>query len=267
MAKQIMYSEDARKKILDGVQKLSRAVSVTLGPSGRNVILEKSFGAPNVTLDGVTVSKEIELEDPFENMGAKLVNEVATKTNDEVGDGTTTATVLAEVMFTKGLKSIAEGVNSTALKRGMDRAVAEVNKKLDSMSRPVKKKSEIAQVASIAAHHDEEIGKTISEAMEKVGKEGVITIEASKTMKTSLDIVEGMQFDKGYISPYFCTDVEKMEAELEDAYILFHEKKLSNLRELLPLLERVAQTGKPLLLVAEDIEGEALTTLVVNRLR
>ncbi len=267
MAKQIMYSEDARRKILDGVQKLSRTVSVTLGPSGRNVILEKSFGAPSVTLDGVTVSKEIELEDPFENMGAKLVNEVATKTNDEVGDGTTTATVLAESMFTRGLKTISEGVNSTALKRGMDRAVAEVNKKLDSISRPVKKKSEIAQVASIAAHHDEEIGKTISEAMEKVGKEGVITIEASKTMETTLDVVEGMQFDKGYISPYFCTNVEKMEAELEDAYILFYEKKLSNLRELLPLLERVAQTGKPLLIIAEDIEGEALTTLVVNRLR
>jgi len=267
MAKQIMFSEDARRKMLDGMEKLARGVAVTLGPSGRNVILEKSFGAPNVTKDGVTVSKEIELEDPFENMGAKLVNEVATKTNDEVGDGTSTATVLAEAMYRQGLKSISEGVNATALKRGMDKAVTEVNKRLEEISRPVKKKTEIAQVASISAHNDDEIGQIISEAMEKVGKEGVITIESSKTMETSLEVVEGMQFDKGYISPYFCTNVEKMEAELEDGYILFHEKKLSNLRELLPLLEKVAQTGKPLLIVAEDVEGEALTTLVVNRLR
>ena len=267
MAKQIMYSEDARKKILDGVQKLARTVSVTLGPSGRNVILEKPFGAPNVTKDGVTVSKEIELEDPFENMGAKLVNEVATKTNDEVGDGTTTATVLAEAMFRQGLKSVSEGVNATALKRGMDRSIAEVNKFLNGISRPVKKKSEIAQVAAISAHNDEEIGKIISEAMEKVGREGVITIESSKTAETTLEVVEGMQFDKGYISPYFCTNMEKMEAELEETYVLFYEKKLSSLRELLPLLEKVAQTGKPILLVAEDVEGEVLTTLVVNRLR
>jgi len=267
MAKQIMFSEDARRKMLDGMEKLARGVAVTLGPSGRNVILEKSFGAPNVTKDGVTVSKEIELEDPFENMGAKLVNEVATKTNDEVGDGTSTATVLAEAMYRQGLKSISEGVNATALKRGMDKTVAEVNRRLEEISRPVKKKTEIAQVAAISAHNDDEIGQIISEAMEKVGKEGVITIESSKTMETSLEVVEGMQFDKGYISPYFCTNVEKMEAELEDAYILFHEKKLSNLRELLPLLEKVAQTGKPLLIVAEDVEGEALTTLVVNRLR
>ena len=267
MAKQIMYSEDARRKILDGVQKLARTVAVTLGPSGRNVILEKSFGAPNVTKDGVSVSKEIELEDPFENMGAKLVNEVATKTNDEVGDGTSTATVLAETMFRQGMKAVAEGVNATALKRGMDKTVAEVRKALEEMSRPVKRKAEIAQVAAISAHNDAEVGEIISEAMDKVGQEGVITIESSKTMETTLDVVEGMQFDKGYISPYFCTNVEKMEAEIEDAYILFYEKKLSNLRELLPVLERVAQTGMPLLIIAEDVEGECLTALVVNRLR
>ncbi|MBN2492201.1 MAG: chaperonin GroEL [Planctomycetes bacterium] len=267
MAKQIMYSEDARAKMLDGVASLARTVAVTLGPSGRNVVLEKSFGTPSVTKDGVTVSKEIELEDPFENMGAKLVNEVATKTNDEVGDGTTTATVLAEAMFRQGLKALTEGVNATALKRGIDRAVAEVSRHLETISRPVKKKSEIAQVATIAAHNDPEIGRLISEAMEKVGREGIITIESSKTLETTLEVVEGMQFDKGYISPYFCTNVEKMQAELEDAYILFYEKKLSNLRELLPLLERVAQTGKPLLVVCEDTEGEALTTLVVNKLR
>ncbi len=267
MAKQIMFSDEARRKIHDGVTKLAKAVRVTLGPSGRNVVIEKSFGAPTVTKDGVSVSKEIELEDPFENMGAKLVNEVATKTNDEVGDGTSTATVLAAEIFSQGLRAISDGVNATALKRGIDKAVAEVCNQLDSMSRPVKKKTEIAQVATISAHHDDEVGEIISEAMEKVGQEGVITIEASKTMDTTLEVVEGLQFDKGYVSPYFCTNMEKMQVELEDALILFFEKKISNLRELLPLLEKVAQTGKPLLIVCEDLEGEALTTLVVNRLR
>jgi chaperonin GroEL len=267
MAKQLLFEEEAKRKALKGIQQLAKVVKVTLGPSGRNVILHKSFGAPLVTKDGVTVSKEIELEDPFENMGAKLVNEVATKTNDDAGDGTTTATLLAETIFAEGLKYLNSGVNPMSLKRGIDKCVAKVTEKLGTISKKVKNNNEIAQVGAISANNEASIGKLMAEAIAKVGDDGVITVEESKSMDTELDIVEGMQFDKGYLSPYFINNVQDMTTLLEDAYILVHEKKISNLRPLLPILEKVAQTGKPLLIIAEDVENEALATLVVNKLR
>ena len=267
MAKQLMYSDEARRKILDGIRKLAGAVKVTLGPTGKNVLLEKKWGSPTITKDGVTVSKEVELPDPFENMGAKLVNEVASKTSDVAGDGTTTATILAEAIYEEGLKSLRAGVNPIALKRGIDKAVETVVEEIATLSRPVKKKEEIAQVGTISANQDAEIGNLLADAMEHVGKDGVITVEDAKGIETTLDVVEGMQIDKGYISPYFINNTEQMAAVLEDAYILLHEKKIGNLRELLPLLEKVARAGKPLLVVAEDIEGEALAALVVNKLR
>ena len=267
MSKIIQFSETARQSILKGVDTLANAVKVTLGPKGRNVILERSFGSPTVTKDGVSVAKEIELEDRFENMGAQMLKEVASKTSDTAGDGTTTATVLAQAIFRKGSKAVAAGHSPMELKRGIDRAVIVVVEELNKLSKKVKDRKEIAQVGTISANGDDNIGKIISEAMDKVGKEGVITVEESKTMDTSLEVVEGMQFDRGYLSPYFVTDPERMEVILEDAYILLHEKKLSNLRELLPLLEKVAQSGRPLLIVSEDVEGEALATLVVNKIR
>ncbi|HUW55607.1 MAG TPA: chaperonin GroEL [Planctomycetota bacterium] len=267
MAKQLLYSAQAREKIQKGVAQLARAVKATLGPTGRNVILEKSYGGPTVTKDGVTVAKEIELPDPFENMGAKMVNEVASKTSNVAGDGTTTATILAEAIYNEGLKAVAAGINPMALKRGIDKAVEVVVRKLEKMSRDVKGKSEIAQVGTISANNDPAIGKLLADAMEKVGKDGVITVEEGKSLDTVLDVVEGMQFDKGYISPYFINNTESMEVQLEDCYVLIHEKKISNLREFLPLLEQVARSGRPLLVIAEDVEGEALAALVVNRLR
>ena len=267
MAKQLMYSDEARRKILDGIRKLAGAVKVTLGPTGKNVLLEKKWGNPTITKDGVSVSKEIELPDPFENMGAKLVNEVASKTSDVAGDGTTTATILAEAIFEEGLKSLRAGVNPVALKRGIDKAVSTIVDEIAGLSRPVKKKEEIAQVGTISANQDATIGNLLADAMEKVGKDGVITVEDAKGIDTTLDVVEGLQFDKGYISPYFINDTEQMAAVLEDPLILLHEKKIGNLRELLPLLEKVARSSKPLLVVAEDIEGEALAALVVNKLR
>ena len=267
MAKQLKYSEDARRAIQAGIDKLAAAVKVTLGPKGRNVVLDKKFGAPTITKDGVTVAKEIELEDPYENMGAEMVKEVASKTSDAAGDGTTTATVLAQAIYREGLKNVTAGANPTAIKRGVDKAVEEVVKQLNKISKPVKEKHEIAQVASIAANCDTAIGDLIAEAMEKVGKDGVITVEEAKSMATTLDVVEGMQFDQGYLSPYLVTDAEKMEAVLENPFILIHEKKISVMKEFLPLLEKIARTGKPLLIIAEDIEGEALATLVVNKIR
>src|SRR5579863_5686324 len=267
MAKQLLYTDEARKKLLSGASKLAHAVGITLGPTGRNVMLDKSFGGPTVTKDGVTVSKEIELPDPFENMGAKLVNAVAQKTSDVAGDGTTTATVLALAIYQEGLRNITAGANPMAVKRGIDRAVEAVTKQLESVSKRLTKKEEMEQVATISANNDPTIGKLMADAFEKVGKDGVITVEEGKTSETSLDFVEGMQFDKGYISPYFVTDATEMKAELEDAYILIHEKKLSNVRDMLPLLEKVAQAAKPLLIIAEDVESEALAALVVNRLR
>ncbi len=267
MAKQLKYSEDARRAIQSGIDKLTEAVKVTLGPKGRNVVLDKKFGAPTITKDGVTVAKEIELEDPYENMGAEMIKEVASKTSDTAGDGTTTATILAQAIYREGLKNVTAGANPTALKRGVDKAVEEVVKQLNKISKPVKEKHEIAQVASIAANCDTAIGDLIAEAMEKVGKDGVITVEEAKSLATTLDVVEGMQFDQGYISPYFVTDAERMEAVLEDPYILINEKKISVMKDLLPLLEKIARTGKPLLIIAEDIEGEALATLVVNKIR
>jgi chaperonin GroEL len=268
MAKQLLYTDEARKKLLAGADKLARAVGITLGPTGRNVILDKSFGGPTVTKDGVTVSKEIDLADPFENMGAKLVNAVAQKTSDVAGDGTTTATILALSIYQEGLRAITSGANPMAVKRGIDKAVAAAVKYLeDNLSKKLSKKEEMEQVASISANNDPEIGKLMADAFEKVGKDGVITVEEGKTSETTLEFVEGMQFDKGYISPYFVTDPQDMVAELEDAYILIHEKKLSNVRDMLPLLEKVAQAGKPLLIIAEDVESEALAALVVNRLR
>ncbi len=267
MAKQLLYSAQAREKIQKGVTQLAAAVKATLGPTGRNVILEKSYGAPTVTKDGVTVSKEIELPDPFENMGAKMVNEVASKTSTIAGDGTTTATVLAEAIYNEGLKAVAAGVNPMSLKRGIDQAVVTVVEELKKISRPVKGKAEIAQVGIISANNDATIGNLLADAMEKVGKDGVITVEEGKSADTVLDVVEGMKFDKGYISPYFVTKPEAMEAELEDALILIHEKKISNLREFLPLLEQVAHSGRPLVVIAEEVEGEALAALVVNKLR
>jgi chaperonin GroEL len=267
MAKQLLYTDDARKKLLAGADKLAHAVGVTLGPTGRNVILDKSFGGPTVTKDGVTVSKEIELGDPFENMGAKLVNAVAQKTSDTAGDGTTTATILALAIYQEGLRAVTSGANPMAIKRGIDKAVAAAVKALEGMTKKLSKKEEMEQVASISANNDPTIGKLMADAFDKVGKDGVITVEEGKTSETTLDFVEGMQFDKGYISPYFVTNPTEMKAELEDALILIHEKKLSNVRDMLPLLEKIAQAGKPLLIIAEDVESEALAALVVNRLR
>jgi chaperonin GroEL len=266
-AKDIKFSRDARSRLLRGVDILADAVKVTLGPKGRNVALEKSWGAPRISKDGVTVAKEIELEDKFENMGARLVREVASKTSDAAGDGTTTATVLAQAILKEGIKSIAAGANPMDLKRGIDLAVEAVLGEVKAKAKAITSNSEIAQVATISANADTEIGAMIAEAMEKVGKEGVITVEEAKSLASELEVVEGMQFDRGYVSPYFVTNAEKMIAELEDAFILIHEKKLSSLQPLLPLLEAVVQTGKPLLIIAEDIEGEALATLVVNKLR
>ena len=266
-AKKILYDQDARESIRTGVQKLAKAVTVTLGPKGRNVILQKSFGSPTVTKDGVTVAKEIELEDKHENIGARMVREVASKTSDVAGDGTTTATVLAEAIFTEGLKNVAAGANAMAIKRGIDKSVAAMIAQLDKMSTPVKGKEDITQVGAVASNNDKEIGAMIAEAMEKVGKDGVITVEEGQALETDVEWVEGLQFDKGYLSPYFVTSPESMEAELEDAYILIHEKKISAAKDLLPVLEKCAQAGKPLMVIAEDIEGEALAVLVVNKLR
>jgi len=265
-AKSITYSEDCRQAILRGVNKLADAVRVTLGPKGRNVLLEKKFGSPTSTKDGVTVAKEIELEDPKENMGAQVVREVASKTSDVAGDGTTTATVLAQAIIREGIKSVTAGANPMDLKRGIDLAVEKATEEIKKLSKSVSGK-DIAQVGTISANNDETIGQIIAEAMDKVGKDGVITVEEARSMETSLEVVEGMQFDRGYLSPYFVTDPERMEAILEDCYLLIHEKKISNMKDLLPVLEQIAKVGKPLLIVAEDIEGEALATLVVNKLR
>lgn len=267
MAKELKFSQEARNSILRGVNILADAVKVTLGPKGRNVILEKSFGSPVVTKDGVTVAKEIDLEDKFENMGAQMVKEVASKTSDTAGDGTTTATVLAQAIYREGSKVVAAGANPMDVKRGIDLAVEEVIKELKKLSKPTKDQKEISQVGKISANNDETIGNIIAEAMNKVGKEGVITVEEAKGMETTLDVVEGMQFDRGYLSPYFVTDPEKMEAVMENVYILLNEKKISNMKDMLPILEQIAKMGKPLLIIAEDVEGEALATLVVNKLR
>jgi chaperonin GroEL len=266
-AKELLFSTDARAKLKRGVDHLAEAVKVTLGPKGRNVVIDKKFGSPTVTKDGVTVAKEVELADPVENMGAQMVKEVATKTSDLAGDGTTTATVLAQAIFREGLKNVTAGANPMELKRGIDRAVEAVTEQLKSLSVPSAGKKEIAQVGTISANNDKEIGNLIAEAMEKVGKDGVITVEEAKGLETTLETVDGMQFDRGYLSPYFVTDPEKMEAVLEDAYLLIHDKKISAMKELLPVLEKVAQSGRPLLIIAEDVEGEALATLVVNKLR
>ena len=267
MAKQIVYSESARASILRGVNQLADAVKATLGPKGRNAILDKKFGAPLITKDGVTVAKEIELQEPYENMGAQLVKEVASKTSDVAGDGTTTATVLAQAIYREGVKNITAGANPMDIKRGIDKAVEIVAAELKKLSKPCKAKKEISQIGTISANNDPTIGELIAEAMDKVGKDGVITVEEAKSMSTSLDVVEGMQFDRGYSSPYFVTDAERMEASLEDAFILINEKKVSSMKDLLPLLEQVAKMGKPLVIIAEDVEGEALATLVVNKLR
>ena len=266
-AKQLQFDEAARHALLRGVEKLARAVKATLGPSGRNVILDKKFGSPTITKDGVTVAKEIELEDPYENMGAQLVREVASKTSDIAGDGTTTATVLAEAIYKEGLKNVTAGANPTSLQRGINKAVEAIVAELKKISKKVKDRSEIAQVATVSANWDTTIGEIIADAMDKVGKDGTITVEEAKSIETTLDVVEGMQFDKGYLSPYFVTNAEAMEANLENAYVLIHEKKISSLKDLLPLLEKVAKSGRPLLIIAEEVEGEALATLVVNKLR
>ncbi|MBW3598326.1 MAG: chaperonin GroEL, partial [Planctomycetes bacterium] len=268
MAKIIVFDQEAREAIRRGVSKLARAVKVTLGPKGRNVILQKSFGSPTVTKDGVTVAKEIELEDAYENMGAQMVKEVASKTSDVAGDGTTTATVLAEAIFNEGLRAVVSGVNPVLMKQGMEKAVADIVEKLKAMSTQVKDDPEkIANVGSIAANNDREIGEKLAEAMQRVGKDGVITVDEGKSLTLETEWVEGMQFDRGYLSPYFATNVSTMKAELEDCYVLVYEKKISNIKDFLPLLEKVAQSGKPLLVIAEDLEGEALTTLVINKLR
>src|SRR2546425_4257553 len=266
MAKQITYGDESRQQVLRGVNRLADAVRVTLGPKGRNVVLDKKYGSPLITKDGVTVAKEIELKEPLENMGAQMVKEVASKTSDVAGDGTTTATVLAQAIYREGSKNVTAGANPMALKRGIDKAVAAVSEELKKLSKPVKGRM-IAQVGAISANNDQAIGGIIADAMEKVGKDGVITVEEAKSMETSLEVVEGMQFDKGYLSPYFVTNAETMEAKLEDAYVLNYEKKISNLKELFPLLEKVATAGKPLFIIAEEVEGEALSTLVVNKLR
>ena len=267
MAKEIKYGVKARESILKGVDTLADAVKVTLGPKGRNVVLEKSFGSPNITKDGVTVAKEIEIEDKFENMGAQMVKEVASKTSDVAGDGTTTATVLAQSIYKEGSKLVAAGVNPMAIKRGIEKAVEAAVEELRKISKPTKDQEEIAQVGTISANNDATIGNIIAEAMNKVGKEGVITVEEAKSMETTLEVVEGMQFDRGYLSPYFVTDAEKMTTTLSEPYILLHEKKISNMKDLIPILEQIAKMNRPLLIVAEDVEGEALATLVVNRLR
>jgi chaperonin GroEL len=267
MAKQLLFKDEARRKILSGVEQLSAAVKVTLGPKGRNVVLDKKFGSPTITKDGVTVAKEIDLEDPYENMGAQMVKEVAEKTSDIAGDGTTTATILTEAIYREGLKNVTAGANPMALKRGIEKAVEKVFEELKKLSKPIKDKKEVAQVASIAANCDTAIGDLIAEAMDKVGKDGVITVEEAKSTATTLEVVEGMQFDQGYLSPYFVSDAERMECVLEDPYILINEKKISSLKDLLPLLEKIARTGKPLLIIAEEVEGEALATLVVNKIR
>ncbi|GHV86047.1 60 kDa chaperonin [Spirochaetia bacterium] len=267
MAKQLLFNEEARRKLLAGVEQISKAVKVTLGPKGRNVLLDKKFGAPTVTKDGVSVAKEVELADPYENMGAQLLKEVATKTNDVAGDGTTTATVLAYSLVKEGLKSVAAGMTPIELKRGIDKAVEIAVEEIKKNSKEIKDKEEISHVASVSANNDSEIGKTIADAMEKVGKDGVITVEESKTMDTTIEFVEGMQFDRGYISAYFVTDRDTMTSVYEDVYILIHDKKISSMKDMLPLLEKVAQSGKPLLIIAEDVDGEALSTLVVNSLR
>ncbi len=267
MAKQIVYGEEARRALQRGVDKLANAVKVTLGPKGRNVVLDKKFGAPNITKDGVSVAKEVELEDAFENMGAQMVKEVATKTSDVAGDGTTTATVLAQSIVQEGLKNVTAGSNPMALKRGIDKAVDVVVAELKKLSTPTKGKNEIAQVATISANGDKKIGQIIAEAMEKVGKDGVITVEEAKGIETTLDVVEGMQFDQGYLSPYFVTNADRMEVELDNPYILIHEKKISSMKDLLPVLEKVVQKGRPLMIIAEEVEGEALATLVVNKIR
>jgi len=267
MAKQLLFDEDARRRMYHGVRQLADAVKVTLGPKGRNVVIEKKFGSPTITKDGVSVAKEIDLEDPYENLGAQLVKEVAEKTSDNAGDGTTTATVLADAIFREGLKNVTAGANPMALKRGIEKAVAEVIETLKKLSKTVKDKKEIEQVATVAANYDREIGEKIADAMEKVGKDGVITVEESKSMATTLDLVEGMQFDQGYLSPYFVSDAERMESVLDEPYILIYEKKISAMKDLLPLLEKIAKAGRPIVLIAEDVEGEALATLVVNKLR
>src|ERR1700678_3462263 len=266
-AKQLQFDEHARHALLRGVEKLSRAVKATLGPRGRNVVLDKKFGSPTITKDGVTVAKEIELEDPYENMGAQLVREVASKTSDMAGDGTTTATVLAEAIYKEGLKNVTAGANPTSLQRGINKAVEALVAEIAKISKKVKDRTEIAQVATVSANWDTTIGEIIADAMDKVGKDGTITVEEAKSIETTLDVVEGMQFDKGYLSHYFVTNAESMEASLENAYILIHEKKISSLKDLLPILEKVAKAGKPLLIIAEEVEGEALATLVVNKLR
>ncbi len=268
MAKQILFSEEARRAIQRGVDQLADAVKVTLGPKGRNVVLDKKFGSPTITKDGVTVAKEVELEDPYENMGAQMVKEVAQKTSDNAGDGTTTATILAQAIYREGLKNVTAGANPMALKRGIEKAVGAITEELSKLAKPIKdQKKEIAQVAFIAANSDQTIGNYIADAMEKVGKDGVITVEEAKATETTLEVVEGMQFDQGYLSPYFVTDAENMEALLEDPYILIHEKKISAMKDLLPLLEQTAKSGKPLLIIAEEVEGEAIATLVVNKIR
>jgi len=266
-AKEIKFNEDARRSILRGVKLLSDAVKVTLGPKGRNVILEKKFGTPTITKDGVTVAKEVDLEDKFENMGAQMVKEVASKTSDVAGDGTTTATILAEAIYREGLKTVTAGANAMEIKKGIDKAVETVVAGLKKLSTPIKGSTDIAQVAAISANNDETIGRLIADAMEKVGKDGVITVEEAKGMETTLDVVEGMQFDRGYLSPYFITNPERMEAVLEDAYILLYEKKISAMKDLVPLLEKVAQKGRPIVIISEEVEGEALATLVVNKIR
>src|SRR6516164_3277866 len=267
MAKMIAFDQEARDAMRKGVSKLARAVRVTLGPKGRNVILQKSFGSPTVTKDGVTVAKEIELEDKYENMGARMVREVASKTSDVAGDGTTTATVLAEAIFIEGLRAVVSGANPMLMKRGMEKAVDDIVERLQKMKIDVKTKKDMENVASVASNNRPEIGRIIAEAMERVGKDGVITVEEGKTLETTHEFVEGMQFDRGYLSPYFVTDPQKMEVELEDPYILIHEKKISSNRDLVPVLEKVLNTGKPILIIAEEVEGEALATLVINKLR
>jgi chaperonin GroEL len=267
MSKQLLFEDEGRRKVLSGVEQLSRAVKVTLGPKGRNVALDKKFGSPTITKDGVTVAKEIDLEDPFENMGAQMVKEVAEKTSDNAGDGTTTATILAEAIYREGLKNVTAGANPMSIKRGIEKAVEKVVEELKKLSTPIKDKKEVAQVAAIAANCDKAIGDLIAEAMDKVGKDGVITVEEAKSMATTLEVVEGMQFDQGYLSPYFVSDAERMECLLDEPYILIFEKKISSLKDLLPLLEKIARTGKPLLIIAEEVEGEALATLVVNKIR
>ncbi|MGH9892478.1 MAG: chaperonin GroEL, partial [bacterium] len=267
MPKQLVFNEEARAALLRGVNVMAHAVKVTLGPKGRNVVIDKKFGSPTITKDGVTVAKEIELKDPYENMGAQMIKEVASKTSDIAGDGTTTATVLAQAIFRGGLRNVTAGANPMGLHRGIEQAVEQVVQELAKISKSTKDKKEIAQVATIAANNDATVGSLIAEAMEKVGKDGVVTVEEAKGMETTLEVVEGMQFDRGYLSPYMVTDPERMEAVLEDCLVLIHEKKLSVMKDMLPLLEQVAQSGKPLLILAEDVEGEALATLVVNKLR